>query len=77
MLKITDKTFNKNIDQIRTGELFIVVEQEKEEYSLFRGIFMKIENNKDNRNAVKLNTGELYCINRNMILQAVNGDLVI
>lgn len=76
-LKITNKTFNKNIDEIEVGELFIVSENDKDKYSLFKGTFMKVRNRKDNRNAVRLNDGELYCINNNILLQIVNGTLII
>ena len=77
-LKITDKTFNKNIDQIKPCELFIVTENEKDEYKLFKGIFMKLAGDNTNKiNAVKLNDGELYHINENMLLQVVDGELVI
>lgn len=77
-LKITDKTFNKNIDQIKPCELFVITENEKDEYKLFKGIFMKLAGDKtNNKNAVKLNDGELYHINENMLLQVVNGELII
>ena len=77
-LKITDKTFNKNIDQINAGELFIIADNDKDEYKLFRGIFMKLAGDRtNNKNAVKLNDGNLYHINENMLLQVVNGELII
>lgn len=77
-LKITDNSFNKNIDQIKPCELFVVTENEKDEYKLFKGIFMKLAGDRtNNKNAVKLNDGELYHINENMLLQVVNGELII
>ena len=77
-LKITDKTFNKNIDQINVGELFIIADNDKDEYKLFRGIFMKLAGDRtNNKNAVKLNDGNLYHINENMLSQVVNGELII
>lgn len=76
-LKITDKTFNKNIDQIEVGELFIVTNREEDEHKLFQGLFMKIVNKRDSRNAVNLNSGELYRIREDMILQAIHGELII
>lgn len=84
-LKITNKTMNKNIDQINPGELFIVVDNEEEKYKLFPGVFMKLDvkfmnfdkNNKINKNAVNLNSGILYYINQNTILQVLNGELII
>ena len=77
-LKITDRTFNKNIDQIKPCELFIVLENERDEYKLFRGVFMKLAGDRtNNKNAVKLNDGNLYHINENMLLQIVNGELII
>lgn len=76
-LKIVDTTFNKNIDQIETGELFVVSESDRDEYKLFKGVFIKIQNRKDNRNSVNINTGELFYINNKMLLQRVKGELII
>lgn len=76
-LKITNKTMNKNIDQINPGELFIVVENKEDKHNLFTGIFMKLDKNNTNKNAVKLNNGTLYYINQNTILQVLNGELII
>ena len=76
-LKITNKTMNKNIDQINPGELFIVVENKEDKHKLFTGIFMKLDKNNTNKNAVKLNNGTLYYINQNTILQVLNGELII
>ncbi len=77
-LKIVDNSFNKNIDQIKPAELFIVLENEKDEYKLFKGIFMKLACDRtNNKNAVKLNDGNLYHINENILLQVVNGELTI
>lgn len=76
-LKITDNTFNKFINDLNAGELFTVVDDGSSKYKLFHGVFMKISNKRDNRNAVRLNTGELFCINNNMFLQRIKGELVI
>lgn len=75
-IKITDKTFNKNIDQIEPGELFIVRDS-NDDYNLFDGFFMKIKDEKGSKNAVKINDGQLYYINSNVILQVVNGELTV
>lgn len=77
-LTITNRTFNKNIDQLKNGEIFTVEESDKDTYELFSGVFMKIEGNKDCKgNAVNLNTGLLYHINKNMILRVINAELII
>ena len=78
-LKITNNTLNKNIDQINIGELFIVSDNEKDEYKLFKGVFMKVEKsyNDIKVNAVKLNDGTLYNINSNLLLQIIDGELII
>lgn len=77
-LTITNRTFNKNIDQLNNGEIFTVEESDKDIYELFSGVFMKVEGNKDcDKNAVNLNTGLLYHINKNMILRVINAELII
>ncbi len=67
-MKIINKTLNKNIDQVNPGELFFVKDE---------GIFMKIENETDGRNAVKIDNGKLHTLDRNTILQIINGELTV
>ena len=77
-LRINNKTFNKNIDQVNAGEIFVVSDK-KDEYEIFDGFFMKLNCDRisDDKNAVKLNDGTLYNINQNIILQVVNAELVV
>lgn len=75
-IKITNKTFNKSIEQIEPGELFTVRDC-RDEYHLFDGFFMKIKEEKYNKNAVRINDGQLYFINSDIILQVVNAELII
>lgn len=80
-LEIINNTFNRNIDEVKNGELFTIIENEKymEQYgsSIFNGIFIKINNDNGKQNAVKLNDGHLYCINNTLDLQVINGKLLI
>lgn len=73
-LTIIDEKFNKSIKELKAGDLFVV---EKDEYNIYQGIFMKIKKikNEDRYNAVKLNSGELYKIDENMILLSIQAEL--
>lgn len=41
------------------------------------GLFMKIKNKNGDENAVKIDNGELYLIDRNTILQIIDGELIV
>lgn len=75
-MKITNNTIDKNIDQVKPGELFVITDNE-DFYGSFPGLFMKIVNKNGNDNAVKIDNGELYTINRNTIVQIINGELIV
>lgn len=78
-LNITNRSINRNIDQISGGELFIVSTTDDADAKIYSGVFMKLntEHAQNNKNAVRLNDGTLWNINTNMILHIINGELII
>lgn len=77
-MKIINKTLpiEKNIDQIKPGELFTTMGN-RNIYGAPVGLFMKIENKNGDENAVKIDNGELYLVDRNTILQIIDGELIV
>mgnify|MGYP001776109210 CR=1 FL=1 len=80
-LKITDNSFGTSISEIEPTELFVISQSMNQGYDvtqLFGGVFMKLEeDNHTNKNAVRLNDGELFHINDSMVLQCISGELII
>lgn len=79
-MEINETNFNKNISDIKTGELFKVEYKLKERFgTLYDGIFMKLNVNKNQEscNAVRLNDGLLYHFKDDKKLEIVHGVLNI
>lgn len=80
-LKINDNSFGTSISEIESTELFIISQSMNRGYNvsqLFNGVFMKLEeDDRINKNAVRLNDGKLFHINDSMVLQCVSGELII
>lgn len=80
-LEIINNTFNKHIDEIKEGDIFTLIENDRYggQYGsrMFNGIFIKINNGNSKENAVKLNNGHLCYINNSLDLQVIKARLVI
>lgn len=75
-MNVVKKTVDRNIDQVNPGELFIILD-DIATYGVSNSLFMKIDNQESEWNSVSIDNGKLCSVNRNMILQIVNGELVI
>lgn len=80
-LEIINNTFNKHIDEIKEGDIFTLIENDRYEGQygsrMFNGVFIKINNGNSKENAVKLNNGHLCYINNSLDLQVIKTRLVI
>lgn len=73
-IKVVNRSCNKSISNLEVGDVFIILNNDD---AMFQGIFMKVKDPKEERNAVRLEDGELFYIQEFHNLQIVHADLLV